>query len=293
MFRFSDLSLIESNLIRYFLFQCMIAVLCFQSCAPKAFLINQPKLVSLYFDKKIVKLEKNDDSSLRIQRKTMRTKIEYGFGIIMEEADRIIDIDYNKGIKKYKKAYDLFQDSKLKGISILAEKHPDFEQWLRGELDIDFSKDDVNDLYWLAAAYGGAISSSRANPHELVHLPRVGRLLNKCINLEPNWNSGALYSAKMSFITTKSDLSPQMLRDSLDYYFNKAIDLSNGMDAGPYLSYAESVHKLFQEKNKFINKLNHVIDMDNISGGDYELTNLIAKRRAKWLLSNIDNYFIE
>jgi hypothetical protein len=148
-------------------------------------------------------------------------------------------------------------------------------------------------MYWLAASIGGAIGSSRGNPFELINLPYVGRLLNKCIQIDSEWNHGSLYSAMMSFTTTRSDLSETMLRDTVDHYFNKTISSSNGMDAGPYLTYAESIHKTFQERKDFVDKLNYVLEMDIIPNSDHELSNLIAKSRAKWLLTKTDEYFLE
>ena len=97
----------------------------------------------------------------------------------------------------------------------------------------------------------------------------------------------------ISFTTTRSDLNEVMLRDSVDYYFDKAVLFSNGKDAGPYLTYAESIHKPFQERKNFVDKLNYVINMENKPNNEFELTNLLAKSRAKWLLARTGEYFLE
>ena len=263
------------------------------SCSPKAFIIDQPELVSIYFEKKIKKLEKSDMTSLDQQRDLMRTKVEYGFGIIMEHADRLIDVDYSSALDKYKKANIIFKDARDSGISILNDRYSNFNDWMRGGAELKFTKNDIIDLYWLAAAYGGAISSSRGDPFELIHLPKVGRILRKCIELDPEWNNGAVYSAMMSFTSTRTDISEDLLRDSVDFYFNKAILYSDSLDAGPFLAYAESIHKTYQERKEFEDKLNYVINMKTKSRSRYELPNLIAKNRAEWLLSKTDDYFLE
>ena len=263
------------------------------SCSPKAFIIDQPELVSIYFEKKIKKLEKSDMTSLDQQRALMRTKVEYGFGIIMEHADRLIDVDYSSALDKYKKANIIFKDARDSGISILNDRYSNFNEWIRGGVELQFTNNDIIDLYWLAAAYGGAISSSRGDPFELIHLPNVGRILRKCIELDPEWNNGAVYSAMMSFTSTRTDISEDLLRDSVDFYFNKAILYSDSLDAGPFLAYAESIHKTYQERKEFEDKLNYVINMKTKSRSRYELPNLIAKNRAEWLLSKTDDYFLE
>ena len=263
------------------------------SCVPKAILLEKPKLVSIYFERKIKKLEGHDSMSLHGRRVLVRTKVEYGFGIIMEQADRLIEDDYLEALDQYKKANNVFNEAQDLGMLIMLEKYPEFNDWLQKDAVIDLKKEDVSDMYWLAASIGGSVSSSRGDPFELINLPYVGRLLNKCIKIYPEWNNGSLYSAMMSFATSRSDLSEEMLRDSVDFYFNKAISYSNGMDAGPYLTYAESIHKTFQERKDFVDKLNYVMEMDVVRNSDYEMGNLVSKSRAKWLLSKTDEYFLE
>ena len=263
------------------------------ACVPKAFLLEQPKLVSVYFDRKIEKLEKTESPDLNSQRLLMRTKVEYGFGIIMEQASRLIDEDYLQAMAKYKQANKIFAEARDSGISIISKKYPNFNEWLNKEASIDFNEDDLNDIYWLAVSIGGCISSSRGNPFELINLPNVGRLLRTGMDINPGWENGSFYSAMISFTTTRSDLNEVMLRDSVDYYFEKAVLYSAGKDAGPYLAYAESIHKPFQERKNFIDKLNYVISMENKPNNQFELTNLLAKSRAKWLLTRTDEYFLE
>ncbi|GIR89009.1 MAG: hypothetical protein CM15mP87_05010 [Candidatus Neomarinimicrobiota bacterium] len=263
------------------------------ACVPKAFLLEQPKLVSVYFERKIEKLEKAKSPDLDSQRLLMRTKVEYGFGIIMEQASRLIDEDYSLAMTKYEQANKNFSEARDYGISIISKKYPNFKKWLNKEASIDFNADDMNDIYWLAASIGGCISSSRGNPFELINLPNVGRLLRTGIDINPEWENGSFYSAMISFTTTRSDLNEIMLRDSVDYYFDKAVLYSDGKDAGPYLTYAESIHKPFQERKNFVDKLNYVINMENKPNNEFELTNLLAKSRAKWLLARTDEYFLE
>ena len=263
------------------------------ACVPKAFLLEQPKLVSVYFERKIEKLEKAKSPDLDSQRLLMRTKVEYGFGIIMEQASRLIEEDYSQAMAKYKQANKIFAEARDSGILIISKKYPNFKKWLNKEASIDFNADDMNDIYWLAASIGGCISSSRGNPFELINLPNVGRLLRTGIDINPEWENGSFYSAMISFTTTRSDLNEIMLRDSVDYYFDKAVLYSDGKDAGPYLTYAESIHKPFQERKNFVDKLNYVINMENKPNNEFELTNLLAKSRAKWLLARTDEYFLE
>ena len=97
----------------------------------------------------------------------------------------------------------------------------------------------------------------------------------------------------MSFTFTRTDLSEVLLRDSVDYYFDQSIFYSDSLDASPYVAYAESIHKTYQERKEFEDKLNYVLDMEIIPRSEYELSNLIAKNRAEWLLTKTEEYFLE
>ena len=163
------------------------------ACVPKAFLLEQPKLVSVYFERKIEKLEKIKSPDLDSQRLLMRTKVEYGFGIIMEQASRLIDEDYKQAMAKYEQANKIFSEARDSGILIISKRYPSFNNWLNKEASIDFNADDMNDIYWLAASIGGCISSSRGDPFELINLPNVGRLLRTGIDINPKWGLSLIH----------------------------------------------------------------------------------------------------
>ena len=73
--------------------------------------------------------------------------------------------------------------------------------------------------------------------------------------------------------------------------FDAAVEFSDGLDMGPYLTYAESVSKVRQNKDEFIRLLNEALKIQISSENNYQLTNTISKNRAEWLLDNIDEFF--
>ena len=263
------------------------------SCVPRTLIVDHPKIVSLYFEKKIKSLERKKSLSTEQKRLLLKTKVEYGFGVLLEESDRILDDDYNLGVKKSQEAHIVFSDAKKVGNSILIISYPKLDSWLSGETDLQFKINDVSDLYWLAAAYGGAIKSSRGNPFDVVKLPVVKKLLITAIALDPKWGKGALYSAMMSYTSSRPDLFGEILKDSVTFYYSKAISASDSLDAGPFVSYAESIDKKFQQKDAFEQKLQFVLDMDVENDKDLRLSNIIAQERAKWLLLKKSEYFLE
>ena len=272
----------------------LLSVILFcSSCVPRTLIVDHPKIVSLYFEKKIKSLERKKSLSTDQKRLLLKTKVEYGFGVLLEESDRILDDDYNLGVKKSQEAYIVFSDAKKVGNSILIISYPKLDSWLSGETDLQFKINDVSDLYWLAAAYGGAIKSSRGNPFDVVNLPVVKKLLITAIALDPKWGKGALYSAMMSYTSSRPDLFGDALIDSVSSFYEKALIASDSLDASLFVSYAELIDKKFQDRDAFEQKLDIVLNMDVKKDKDFRLSNIIAQERAKWLLSKTDDIFFE
>jgi len=265
----------------------------FSGCSPKKILIKQDFIVSNYFERKISKLQNSKKPNIKNNQDLMIAHIEYGFGVIMEKSDRLIEKDYSKAMDHYKKAYSHFNSARFLGNGNLYIKYPNFKDWLKNETTIKFQKNDVKELYWLAAAYAGAVSSSRGDPFELIQLPIIKKILNMAVSLESEWGNGALHSALMSYTAIRTDLDDSLRIDSVNFYFNNALNYSDSLDASIFVSYAEIVHKPFQEKKGFKDKLNYALNIKSDKKKRFELSNLIAKNRAKWLLSNIEEYFIE
>jgi hypothetical protein len=250
-----------------------------------------------------------------------------GFGFVMENAEKALDEDYQTGIDLYKEANKYFERAVFLGNKYLIIKYPIFDDWLRQNIysDIEFTKDDVEALYWLAAAYGGAVSSSRGNPQWVIHLPKVGQLIEKALELNPTWNYGSLYSVMISYATTISD-TPERDWDMNGYiggynrlgkesdvsgyynsngvrereyvglniatnYYNLSLKASNGMDLSSHLSYAENVLVLQQNRSEFIKLLNLVIKSKEKEVKELELGNYMAKQRAQWLLNRTEELF--
>jgi len=272
----------------------LLSVILFcSSCVPRTLIVDHPKIVSLYFENKIKSLEMKKSLSTDQKRLLLKTKVEYGFGVLLEESDRTLDHDYNLGVKKSQEAHIVFSDAKKVGNSILIISYPKLDSWLSGETDLQFKINDVSDLYWLAAAYGGAIKSSRGNPFDVVKLPVVKKLLITAIALDPKWGKGALYSAMMSYTSSRPDLFGDALIDSVSSFYAKALIASDSLDASLFVSYAELIDKKFQDRDAFEQKLDIVLNMDVEKDKDFRLSNIIAQERAKWLLSKTDEIFFE
>ncbi|MBU0528949.1 TRAP transporter TatT component family protein [bacterium] len=281
-------------------------------CSPKKYILNQfdgvfdsieyvyltdddPQLVkeSFPFNLKIIEIlldQGPDDREMLLTALSSFTMYSYGF--VIEDAEKLSLKDYAAGNELYNRANKLFNRAFHYGLHGMELKYPEFNNWL-AKRDIEhnpFEKEDISYLYWLSAAIGGSISSSHGNPVFVVDLPKVGWLLEKSMEIEESWNSGALYSAMISFTMSRPDVVANREQVALDY-FNKAVQASSGEDCSVYVRYAESVCIKNQNKDEFIEKLNFVLNFDIERAKELRLTNTMAQSRAKWLMERIDELF--
>ena len=74
---------------------------------------------------------------------------------------------------------------------------------------------------------------------------------------------------------------------------DRALALSGGKRAAPLVSYAESASVAKQDKKEFQTLLNQALAIDVESTPEQRLPNLIAQKRARWLLGRADELFVE
>ncbi|MFQ6606215.1 MAG: TRAP transporter TatT component family protein [Fidelibacterota bacterium] len=271
-------------------------VITLNSACSSAYVFNHcPTTTEKVFRIKITSLERRikrhpDRRDLLLEAASSYTQYAYVF--LVEEADRVALEDYLAARRLYKQALHYFQLAVDYGTTALEQRYPTFNQWLEDTTQAtpQFDVEDVSALYWLAASYGGAVSASRGDPRWLVHFPKIGLLLKEALKLNPTWNQGALYSAMISYTVKRPDPIPDRYEIARDY-FNKAIAASEGRSASPYVVYAESVLISKQDRTNFIKQLESVLKMDVREDKELQLANLVAQKRAAWLLDHVDEFF--
>jgi hypothetical protein len=267
-------------------------ILIFTSCSPYKIILSNSVLPSIYFEQKIKRLEK-EQTSFQKNRDLIKTKIEYSYGVILEHNDRIIEDEYLSTIENNKKAYNIFKEVQQLCLINLNSSNLKFDDWMNSIKEISFKKDNIYELYYLAASLGGAIKTSQGDPKELINFPKIGELLKISINMDPKWNNGALQSAMMSYTASRMDISREVMKDTVNGYFKRARDYSDSLDASIFVSYAELIHKPDQNKTGFIKTLERGLSINTKKDSYFRLSNIIAQRRAQWLLLNLEDYFIE
>jgi len=76
-------------------------------------------------------------------------------------------------------------------------------------------------------------------------------------------------------------------------HFDRAMDLSGGKQAAPFVTYAESVCIAQRNRAQFRDYLQRALKLDTNAEPDSRLANLVMQRRARWLLGRTDLLFAD
>jgi len=269
----------------------------FFSCSPTVYILDhKPKLGGNIFKGSVNKTQKKITKSkndIHLLREGVEQLTTYAYGFLIEESDRVMLHNYSQGKKLKLEAHNYFSDAVEYGDSALSFIYKDYIEWINDNSDniITPQSSDLTLFYWTAAAYGGAISSSGGNPAWIIKLPRVGKLLNTIVAIDSSWNKGSALVALISYTMNNPKISTDKGVKISKNLFNSAVKASRGLDMGPYVTYAESVSIVMQNKDEFIDLLNQALKIEISKSKDFRLTNTISRNRAEWLLENIDEFF--
>ena len=230
------------------------------------------------------------DASLLFNASKELTIFSYAY--TMEEAARLKISDYSASKTIYLKAHNDFVRSIDYINSSLDLEYPSYKTWIvqKNQKKLDFKKVSVEKLYWAAGAYAGAIQSSNGDPKWVIQLPKIGQLLESGMKLDPEWNYGSFYTAMISYTLIRHDAKNNKF-DLAKEFFERAVDISKGQDLSPYISYAVNIAVSEQDRNEFTNMLYKALNIDIYANPELTLSNYMNRKKANWLLDNIDEYF--
>jgi hypothetical protein len=220
---------------------------------------------------------------------------QYAYAFVQCEADYAEAKDLARATELRGRAKKLYRRALGYGLRGLEVRHPDFEKSLRRDAALAVSslrKRDVPLAYWTAASWGAAIALSKGDPELTADQGLVEALALRALALDESFSFGALHDFLIAWDggrPASAGGSAQRAKEHLD----RAVALSHGRRAAPFVSYAESVLVAAQARGAFEEMLRKALAVDPDQEPDFRLANLVAQKRARWLLSRVGDLFLE
>lgn len=219
---------------------------------------------------------------------------QYSYAFVHLDADEAEGQDLATATALRERARRLYLRARHYGLRALDARHPGFSRKLRENplAAVRVTKiRDVPLLYWTAAAWGSAISLSKDRPDFIAEVPQVEALIDRALQLDESWNQGAIHSFLITYEMIREGAKGDAAARSREH-FDRAVALSGGKLAAPYVAFAEVVCVQKQDLQEFDELLTRALAIDADADPDFRLLNLIMQRRARWLQSKRDELFL-
>jgi len=220
---------------------------------------------------------------------------EYAFAFVQCEADYVEAKDLARATELRVRAKRLYRRARAYGLRGLEARHPGFENRLRTDTASTLAGTQIRDvpfLYWTAVAWGAEISLSKGDAELTADQGLVEALALRALALDEAFDAGAIHDF---FIVWDGGRPPSAggSRERAREHLDRALVLSRGQRAAPLVSYAESVLVASQDRAAFEETLKKALEIDTDRNPRFRLENLVAQKRARWLLSRTSVLFLE
>ena len=222
--------------------------------------------------------------------------IMYANAFVQGPAEMLDPIDYfEERIAALDRAKQLYLRGYAILMSALDKRFPGFSQatvhdgTLQGFLN-RLGRRDVPLVYWIVAG-GLAAYSIDVFDFELgARIPDWAAMIARAYELYPDFNYGAINEFYILFYAGLPEImGGDMARAEM--HFHRALERSNFMNAGPYVSFAQAVAIPTQDYEAFRENLLKALAIDPDDNPSTRLVNILAQRRARFLLERVHDFF--
>ncbi len=222
---------------------------------------------------------------------------QYAYAFVQQEADFVEASDLARATalrqragRLYLRALDYgWRAFELEAPGLRARVQSDpaaAAAWLDG-----LEAGDVPILYWTGNAWAAAIALAKQEAELAADLGVVEAMMRRALALDEGYAGGALHDFFVVYEGSRSAVGGSFERARR--HFERGRTLAQGRRAGLLVSFAETVAVGTQDRAEFERVLNEALAMDVDAAPEMRLANVLAQRRARWLLQRADELFVE
>jgi len=221
--------------------------------------------------------------------------VQYAYAFVELRADELEDESLQAAYAQRERARRLYLRARDYGLRGLESAMPGVNKAIRvdpaGAITRATEKE-VPLLYWTGVAWAAAISLSKDDPFLLADLPVAEALVRRALALEETYDHGAIHVFLISYEMSRAGLAadaPARARR----HFDRALELTGGKHAAPYVALAESVAIAERNRGEFEELLRQALKVDISAKPEWRLVNTVMQRRAHWLIKRTEKLFAD
>jgi predicted anti-sigma-YlaC factor YlaD len=219
----------------------------------------------------------------------------YANAFVQTPAGMLPESEYQRRLQMLNRAKNLYLRGREYCLRALEARHPGIRARLQSNdatALANTSAADVPYLFWASASWLGAFSADPFDMELMLTLSRPLALMARAYQLEPGYNKGAIdefYISVYGSLPASLGGSQEKARE----HFRRAVELSGGLTAGPYVALATAVDIPTQNVKEFRELLGKALAIDPDASPENRLVNILSQRKARWLLDHSGDYFLQ
>ncbi len=221
---------------------------------------------------------------------------QYAYAYVHVPADEAEDQNVAAAYAQRDRARRLYLRARDYGLRGLDAGNAAFSKRLRKHPTDAVAGLDAGDValaYWTAVSWAAGISLGKDDASLVADLPAVEALAYRALELDEAFDHGAIHAFLVSFEASRPGATPEQRSERIRLHYERAVALSGGQLAGPHLALAEVASATAGERSVFDDAVSNALAVDVNARPEWRLANLISQRRARWLRSRTDHYFID
>jgi predicted anti-sigma-YlaC factor YlaD len=221
---------------------------------------------------------------------------EYAYAFVDMRAEEVREESVDRADALRERARKLYLRANKYGMRGLESRYPGFGAALDNDAASALKrvrKRDVPLLYWTAASLGLAVSTSQGSPEMIAQLPLVEMIVQRIAELDETYDGGAVPEFLITLDANRSGVSAEERQKLMRQHFDQAVEISHGKRAGTFVSFAENSCVPAQNATEFKTMLDKALAVDPDADPDNRLANVVAQRRARWLLKHMNDLFLQ
>lgn len=219
---------------------------------------------------------------------------QYAWGHLVQDADMVEKHNHDLAKDMKLRARNLLVRARDYGLRGLDASHPGLVERLRANpvpTLASLGTADAPLLYWTACAWGAAIAVGSDDAELTADQFIVEAMMRRVLELDERYESGGAHDFFIAYEGARSSVGGSY--EAATEHFKRSVAISGGRRVAPYATYAESVLLPQQKRDEFVRTLEEALRIPADADSDHRLANAVAVRRARWLLENVDELFLE